>query len=136
MTETLEQQLIRHEGLKLKPYRCTAGKLTIGVGRNIEDVGISESEAICLLINDIDRCRHEVISSLPWAKNLPYKMQDVLINMCFNMGMLRLLGFKKFLNALNERNYTRAAEEMLDSLWAEQVGNRAIELSEIIKKGV
>lgn len=135
MTETLEQQLIRHEGLRLKPYRCPAGKLTIGVGRNLDDVGITEQEAIMLLRNDINRCQYDLFNQLPWVSELPLGVQDALVNMCFNLGTHGLMGFKRFLATLEAGHYQEAAAEMLRSNWAKQVGNRAVELSEIIKKG-
>ena len=130
----LIDDLIRHEGMKLKPYICPAGKVTIGVGRNIQDNGISEAEARYLLKNDIIRCWAELHKALPWALKLPSEVQDVLCNMTFNMGIGKLLGFKKALAALKAGQWNTAAAEMLDSDWARQVGRRATELAEIVKK--
>jgi lysozyme len=134
MPETLTEMLIRHEGLRLKPYRCTAGKLTIGVGRNLEDVGISEDEAIHLLNNDIDKCI-EYTNQFDWFNDLCVIRQDVVINMIFNLGISRFLGFKKLIKALSVGNYELASYEMLDSRWARQVGSRATELAKIMKEG-
>lgn len=131
----LIEQIKRHEGLKLKPYRCTANKLTIGYGRNIEDVGISEAEAEILLSNDLSRCTKEVAKHVESFAKLNDARQSVLVNMCFNLGIAGLLKFKKFIAAVNDGFFELAAKEMLDSLWAKQVGNRAIELSEQIKTG-
>ena len=134
--DRLREMLIRHEGMRLKPYRCPAGKLTIGVGRNLEDVGISEDEAFYLLDNDIRRAeataaecagRHGVL----W-EGLPEDARLVLLNMAFNLGY-RLGGFRKMFAALRKGDYEDAAREMLDSRWARQVGQRAIELAEIMK---
>ena len=134
--DRLREMLIRHEGMRLKPYRCPAGKLTIGVGRNLEDVGISEYQAFYLLDNDIRRAeataaecagRHGVL----W-EGLPEDARLVLLNMAFNLGY-RLGGFRKMFAALRKGDYEDAAREMLDSRWARQVGQRAIELAEIMK---
>lgn len=133
--DEIKAQLMKHEGLRLKPYQCTAGKWTIGVGRNIEDRGITEAEAMHLLDNDIDECQEELDRIIPWWIEKPAYVQLVLINMVFNLGATRLLGFKKFLKAVEENNFDLASTEMLDSRWAEQVGQRSIELSEFMKNG-
>jgi len=135
MSETLEQQLVRHEGLSLKPYHCPAGKLTIGVGRNLDNTGITYSEAMHLLRNDITRVYGELSKSLPWVRTLDQYRRDVLANMVFNLGMSGLLKFKNMLSALEKGDYDFAARCMLDSTWAKQVGNRAVELSNIMRKG-
>lgn len=81
-------QLVRHEGLRLKPYRCTAGKLTIGVGRNLEDKGISQQEAYELLENDIRECEVQLLTEIPDIYlSLDINRKVVLINMCFNLGI-------------------------------------------------
>lgn len=116
-----EDELIKHEGMKLRLYKCPTGKWTIGVGRNLEDNGISEEEAIYLMRNDISRCRRE-LENLDWFNNLDKIRQDVLIELCFNMGLTRLLGFKKMIKALKEHNYDLAAKELFDSNWRMQVG--------------
>ena len=133
--DEIKAQLMKHEGLRLKPYQCTAGKWTIGVGRNIQDRGITEAEAMHLLDNDIDECQEELDRIIPWWIEKPAYVQLVLINMVFNLGATRLLGFKKFLKAVEENNFDLASTEMLDSRWAEQVGQRSIELSEFMKNG-
>ena len=131
----LIDQLIRHEGICLKPYKCPAGKWTIGIGRNIEDNGITEAEAIILLMNDIERCKWEVETAFPWVSGLNTARYYVLVNMCFNMGISRLSSFKKMLTALRDGDYNTTSIEGLDSRWARQVGNRAIELMQTMKKG-
>lgn len=112
------------EGLKLIPYTCTGGKLTIGVGRNLTDRGISVSEAEFMLENDILQCKKD-LEKQPFYSGQPESVKCALINMCFNLGLPKLLKFKKMLMYLQERNYTKAAVEALDSEWAKQVGNRA-----------
>lgn len=130
----LLQQLQRHEGLRLKPYRDAVGKLTIGYGRNLEDRGISEDEAGFMLDNDIDQVVAE-LERLPLYLGLDSVRQTVLANMAFNMGVPTLLEFRRMLGALAEKDWDRAADEMLDSKWARQVGSRAVELSELMRRG-
>lgn len=106
-------QIKKHEGLRLKPYRCPEGKLTIGYGRNIQDNGISKEEAEVLLRNDVEASMNEVLTYFPWAAQLDYPRLSVLVNMCFNMGIHRLLGFRGMLEACEEGDYERASMEML-----------------------
>jgi len=132
MTTNLERQLIRHEGLRLKPYRDTVGKLTIGVGRNLDDNGISEQEAISMLRHDIATVKQE-LERYGWYNRLDPNRQDVIANMCFNMGLPTLLKFQRMIAAIDNHDYNLAADEMLDSRWAEQVGQRAVELARIMR---
>jgi lysozyme len=136
LMDRIKEQLVRHEGLRLKPYRCTAGKLTIGVGRNLDDSGISLSEAYIMLINDIMNCEKQLQSKIPDIYNgLDEVRKSVLLNMCFNLGINGLLGFKNTLAFVKAGDWERAANNMLVSKWAKQVGRRAIELSELMRKG-
>ena len=136
MTPTdFENMLIRHEGMELKPYKCTAGKLTIGVGRNIEDMGITEDEAIYLLRNDVARFAAELAQAKPIVKSLDDVRYYVLLNMAFNLGVSRLLKFKKMWEAIEDQRYVDAALEMQDSRWCEQVGGRCSELAELMENG-
>ena len=123
------EQLIRDEGLRLKPYRDTMGKLTIGVGRNLDGPGITEAEAQQLLVNDVAVVEEAVRRTLPWTAQLSPTRQAVLINMGFNLGVGGLLRFRLMLDALKDGNYHLAAREMLSSLWATQVGVRARRLA-------
>lgn len=132
----IKAQLVRHEGLRLKPYRCTAGKLTIGIGRNLDDRGISLKEAYAMLERDIQDCEQWLIDEIPEVYNkLDEVRQSVLLNMCFNLGISGLLGFKNTLEFIKVGDWERAANNMLVSRWAKQVGRRAIELSELMRKG-
>ena len=136
MTPTeFESMLIRHEGLKLFPYECTAGKLTIGVGRNIEDMGITEDEAIYLLRNDVARFAAELAQAKPVVKTLDDVRYYVLLNMAFNLGINRLLKFSKMWQAIEDGRYSDAALEMQDSRWCEQVKGRCSELAELMENG-
>ncbi|WP_419663254.1 lysozyme [Desulfosarcina variabilis str. Montpellier] len=137
--ENIRRQLIRHEGLRLRPYKCSAGKITIGVGRNIEDRGITEAEAMVMLKNDIAGARADVDSLLDefgirkWELN--QARLDALTNMAFNLGRKRLSGFKKMIAAIKDRNFDLAAAEMLNSKYARDVGQRAVELSNQLFSG-
>jgi len=138
-TESLAKRLIKHEGMKLYPYLCPAGKLTIGVGRNIEDIGISEEEAMIMLENDIERCHDELIRDVPCAYILSLYdniRMEVLTEMCFNLGITRLKKFKKMIKAIETGDYIGAAKEIRHSQWAAQVGLRAQELAYAMEKGV
>lgn len=134
--DELKKQLVRHEGMRLKPYKDSVGKLTIGIGRNLDDVGISTAEALLMCDNDIARVMAHLDRALPWWRNLDGdKRRQALANMCFNLGIGRLLEFEKALEAMRTGNWAAAAREMLDSKWASQVGNRATELSDMMRKG-
>jgi len=130
---TLQEQLVLHEGLKLKPYKCSENKLTIGVGRNIEERGITKAEALVLLENDIKAIKSE-LGKYSWFSEQDEIRQRVLIDMGM-MGVPRLLGFKKMIDALKEKDFQTAAAEMLDSKWAKQVLTRADRLAEMMRTG-
>lgn len=132
-TVRLAKQLILDEGLRLKPYRCTAGKLTIGVGRNLEDRGITEAEAMGLLDNDIKSFWGQLVVKLPWITQAPDAIQEVLLNMCFNLGLAGLLQFTTTLGHMQAGEYEQAEMAMLDSKWARQVGKRASRLGEMVR---
>ncbi len=132
---TLQALLIRHEGLRLKPYTCTAGKTTIGVGRNLDDNGITEAEAMAMLDRDIAVTTATLRDEFPWFADLDRTRKDAVISLGFNLGVPRLKGFKKFLAAMEAKDYEMAATEALDSKWATQVGKRAIELAGMIRTG-
>lgn len=133
--DQLKRQLIGHEGLKLKPYKCTSNKITIGVGRNLEAKGITEQEALFMLDNDISYFEEQLIRRLPSFRTLSGTRQAALINMAFNLGVRGLLNFKNMLNALERADYDEAAAELLNSHYAVQVGMRAHELAEQLQTG-
>jgi lysozyme len=133
--QRLVNALQRDEGIRLKPYTDTVGKLTIGVGRNLDDKGLSRSEALYLLANDIDETRRALMLALPWFNRTDPVRQEALVNMGF-MGVRRLLGFKRMLAAMAEQDYETAANEAMNSKWAGQVGERAERISAQIRTGV
>ena len=135
----LVKMLTTHEGSKSHAYKCTAGKITVGVGRNIDPedgLGLTKDEIAYLLRNDIERVEDELSRRLPWILELSDVRIDALIDICFNLGLPRFLRFAKALDALEAGDYNRSADEFMDSLWAKQVGYRAYEVSEMIRTGV
>ena len=157
---TLISELIADEGMELFPYLDSEKICSIGVGRNLEDNGLSPSElfflgiklkdkfeiiellkkrgltkdeVLYLLDNDVDRVISELENKLPWLSDKPDVVKYVLCNMCFNMGIYRLLKFKDTLTLLKSDKYKEASIEMLNSKWSSQVGKRATRLSNRIK---
>jgi lysozyme len=131
----LHEMLIRHEGIRLKPYRDARHKLTIGVGRNLDDVGVTRAEALMLLNNDIARVRREVVGAFSWFPGLNPVRKDVVLDMVFNLGLTRFRRFKKAIAAIKAKDWEKAAREMLNSQWAKQVGRRARELAAMMNRG-
>lgn len=133
--DKLIAELKRDEGVRNKPYRDTVGKLTIGVGRNLDDVGLKEEEIDLLLKNDINDIVRQLSYSLPWVfTTLTDTRQRAVVNMAF-MGVQKLLGFKRMLTALQNGDYSTAAGEALTSQWAAQVGDRANRVAKMLKDG-
>lgn len=134
----IRSDLERHEGLRLFPYRDTVGKLTIGIGRNLEDRGISPNEAYMMLDNDIDGTVNVLREALRnnYKINLdtvPWLARRALVNMAFQLGVNGLMNFRRMLGALKRGDYHRASKEALDSRWARQTPNRAKEVANWIK---
>jgi len=130
----IEEQLILHEGLRTTVYRCPAGYLSIGVGRNLEKKGISVEEALLLLRNDIT----EITSRLEvydWFVSLDPIRQKVIIDMVFNLDISGFLAFRRMITALQAGDYERAAYEMANSRWYRQVGQRGIRLERMMRTG-
>ena len=162
LKHSLKDQLILHEGLKLRPYKCPANKWTIGVGRNLEDVGlsgneqlklfgtcglnrkevidrlldrgISEEEALFLLDNDIKKCTADV-KRFPWFEYLDPVRQKVIVDMRFNLGLAGLKKFRKMIGHLEVGAYFDAADEMKNSKWYWEVGNRSRRLVKMMATG-
>jgi lysozyme len=133
--ENIYEQLRRDEGVRKFPYRDTVGKLTIGVGRNLNGKGLTDEEIEHLFRNDIGELILEAQSRLPWFTALDGVRQGVILNMAFNMGFAGLEKFPKFLMAVAQGQWETAADEMRDSEWAQQVGDRAVRLEEQMRTG-
>ena len=141
MKNELREMLKLHEGLRLKPYKCTAGRWTIGYGHNLE----ANNEAIpnSITLDQAERyLEHDIASAesgcrkqFPFFNALDEVRQAVLIDMCFNLGLKGLAGFKNTLAAIEEKNYARAGANMMSSKWATQVKGRAVRLSHMMAYG-
>jgi lysozyme len=134
-TDLLAQELTRDEGSRSKVYVDTVGKNTVGVGRNLDDVGLSDDEILMLLKNDINRVLNELDRVLPWFRSMSDNRQRCLANMSFNLGLPTLLQFKATLGAMQAGRYDDAAAGMLDSKWSRQVGKRAVRLAQMMREG-
>ena len=154
--ENFVNKLIAHEGLRLQVYQDTLGIDTIGIGRNLEDRGITkeeldwmdmpnmdavyehgirEADAMYLAQNDVQIVEEELLRTHPCVEDLDAVRQLVVMDMAFNMGVPRLCKFKKMWNAIHENKFDIAAKEMLDSRWAIQVKSRAVKLSNAMHNG-
>jgi len=150
------KKLITHEGLRLEVYKDSLGIDTIGIGRNLEDrgitkeelnwmdipnmaivhtMGITEADAMYLAENDVQIVEEELVRAHPCVNKLDAVRQLVVMDMAFNMGVPRLCKFKNMWNAIHEENYIAAAKEMLDSRWAIQVKSRATKLANAMHNG-
>jgi len=153
--DELVKMIAIHEGIVLNVYQDHLGINTVGIGRNLDDRGITdgellfmnktiddvydngltEEEAYYLCMNDIAIVEKELLDSKPIVNQLNDVRQMVLVDMAFNMGVPRLKLFKNMWMAIEKVNYPLACEEMIDSRWASQVGNRAMKLSLAMKNG-
>lgn len=133
--QQLRSLIVTSEGFSPFPYLDSVGKLTIGYGRNLVDRGISASEALYLLDQDIFYFESRLRENLKCFDDLCDARKMALIAMCFNLGVHGFLKFEKTIHALELGRYDEAAFEMLNSKWATQVGKRATDLSRIIESG-
>lgn len=131
----LIQRLTIEEGLRLLPYKDSRGILTLGIGHNLS-VPITRTAAEAICNDDITAHAAQLTSSIPWIGTLDDARQDVLIDMCFNLGVGGLLEFRATLAAVQGGDYPTAAAQMLQSSWATEVGHRAQVLAQIMKDGV
>ena len=125
--------LIAQEALRLLPYTDTVGKLTIGAGRNLTDKGISKDEAMMLLNADLADAIDDVQHLFSCYDELSDPRKQVLVSMAFNLSRERLGKFTRFIGAVHRSDWEDAADEMLDSTWAKQVGERATVLSRMMR---
>ena len=154
-SDELVKMIAIHEGIVLNVYQDHLGINTVGIGRNLDDRGITDGEllfmnktiddiydngltqeeAYYLCMNDIAIVEKELLASKPIVNRLNAVRQMILIDMAFNMGVPRLMQFKNMWLAIEKVNYLLACEEMIDSRWAGQVGSRAMKLSVAMKNG-
>lgn len=150
MNKTALELIKNHEGFRKNRYTCTAGHLTIGYGYNLdanplelsplqiagfEKFGIKESQANDLLEQMLTMTETLLAKRLPWTVKLSEARQAVLLDMAYNLGLDGLLKFQKTLMFIERRDYSQAADAMLNSKWATQVGNRAVVLAGIMRSG-
>jgi lysozyme len=120
-----------HEKRMKKAYRCSAGKTTIGVGRNLDDVGLSDDEIDYLYENDIKRV-NQALAQYPWVAGLSEVRRAACQDLMFNLGPTRFAGFVKFIQAMGAGRYESAAAELKDSRWYGQVGRRGPRICSMI----
>jgi len=137
MADRLIEMLRRHEGVRNHVYRDTENLETIGVGRCIAEgsLGLSDDEVDYLLGNDLKRCIEELKTAFDWYEKLDPVRQDVMISLCFNLGLTRLLKFEKALAGMENSDWETASTEFMDSRWSTQVGERAVELTDMLRTG-
>jgi len=153
--DTLVEKIAQHEGLVLEPYKDSLGINTIGIGRNLEgrgiddyelmhmnktleeilDIGLTKKEAYYLCNNDVDIVEQELVKQKPIVKELNEARQMCLVDMGFNLGIPRLMKFKKMWEAIERQDFEWAGAEMLNSRWATQVGKRADNLAKVMENG-
>ena len=135
----VQEYIKKNEGLSLKPYLCSSGKLTIGYGHNLEE-GISEPIAEAIFNEDLRVAINDVLDIFSNNKGeyqlvLSGNRYIALVDMMFNLGKSRFLTFKKMIQAIKEKDWDKAADELLDSKYANQVGQRAINNANFLRKG-
>ena len=129
----LRDELILDEGLRHRLYKCSAGKMTIGIGYNIEEHGLPSSIIEELFEKSVADARTDLDRALPWWTSQPEQVQRGMLNMVFNLGIGRFLKFERMIGALGSGAYTLAATEALDSKWARQVGERAERIAKLFR---
>ena len=130
---SLIEKIKEHEGFRDRVYKCSEGFDTIGYGFAIKDLVLDEDIAEMILERKLKKLTNAIRSKIDWFDDSPKKVQDVITNMCYQIGLSGFLKFKKTIYYLETEQYQEASEEMLDSLWARQTPNRAKELSKIIR---
>ena len=141
--DNLREQLKIDEGVKYEIYNDHLGYATFGIGHLVvegdEEHGkpigtpVSEERVNSVFDSDVATYVTEAKKVFPNLDTLPGEAQEVIVNMCFNMGAPRLSKFKKFIGGVNAGDWNTAAVEMMDSRWAKQVGVRADRLRDRIK---
>ena len=125
MNINLREYIKRNEGLRTKPYKCSAEKLTIGYGRNLDDKGINEYEAELMFGRDLNEAIEDVKSVIENFESLTKNRQIVLVDMVFNLGIVRFSKFKNMIREIHGENWNTAAYEIKNSAYYKQVPNRA-----------
>ena len=132
--QKLKDQLLRHEGLKLKPYVDSVGKITIGIGHNLTDKGLTLTQVNAIFLDDVNDTLAFISKHFPWWNVLNDTRQRAIFDLVFNMGG-EILTFKKMLAAIEVGDWTTAAAELLNSHYATQVGKRAHDVAAMLWTG-
>ena len=127
--------IVKHEAKRKKPYLCTANKTTIGIGRNLDDKGLSDNEIELLFLNDYKDAVKTCSILFSNFSTIDLKRQAALIDMAFNLGHTRFRKFKKLINAVEYYKWSEAAIEAKDSDWYHQVGERGVRIVSILETG-
>lgn len=127
----LSEFVEENEGYRELPYRCSRGKLTIGIGRNIQDVGITRKEALYLLKNDLSECLSD-LGRIFVDQEIPDNKLIALADMRFNLGPQGFRRFKELIIAVRAEDWEAAAEEAEDSIWYDQVGDRGPKIVKLL----
>ena len=128
----LLNQIKKHEGFRSQVYECTEGYDTIGYGFAIKDLELSEGVCDIILTEKLAKLQLGISNKFEWFDDSPVIVKDVVINMCYQLGLSGFSKFKKTIYYLETEQYEEASMEMLDSLWAKQTPSRAKDLSEQI----
>ena len=134
--KSLLESIKKHEGFVEHVYDDSLGIPTIGYGFAIKDLVLDEDIAEDILIRKLERLKRNANSRFRWLEDMPVVVQEVILNMCYQLGVTGVSKFRKAISALQEGDWDEAANEMLDSLWARQTPNRATELSDIVRNRV
>ena len=132
----LLEKIKHHEGFVEHVYDDSLGIPTIGYGFAIKDLILDEDIAEEILIRKLEKLKRNANRRFKWLEDMPVEVQEVVVNMCYQLGVTGVSKFKKAISAMQERDWITASEEMLDSKWAKQTPNRAKELSNIVKDQV
>jgi len=132
----LLEDIKKHEGFVEHVYDDSLGIPTIGYGFAIKDLTLDEDIAEEILIRKLEKLKRNAIARFKWLEDMPVEVQEVILNMCYQLGVTGTSKFRKAISALQEGDWEEAANEMLDSLWARQTPNRAKELSDTIRNQV
>ena len=130
---SLLDRIKHHEGFRSKVYKCTEGYDTIGYGFAIKDLELDEDISEMILMQKLDNLMTRIGKTFVWWRSADSTVKDVVVEMCYQLGVSGFSKFKKTIDHLGNKRYGKASAEMLDSKWARQTPNRALELSNLIK---
>ena len=131
---SLLDRIKHHEGFRAKVYQCTEGYDTIGYGFAIKDLELNEDISEMILMQKLDNLMTRIGKTFVWWRSADSTVKDVVVEMCYQLGVSGFSKFKKTIDHLENKRYSKASAEMLDSRWAKQTPNRALELSNLIKE--